>query len=1057
MNANENREEAIVQRALQIANPEERAAYLEKACGADPQVRQRIEARLLLREQGAQPGETSNPISGEAPDTPRTGSDAQALIGSRIGRYKLVEVIGQGGFGTVYRAEQEEPVRRQVALKVIKLGMDTQKVIARFEAERQALALMDHPNIAKVFDAGTTDTGRPYFVMELVPGPRITEYCDRVNLPARERLQLFIQVCHAVQHAHQKGIIHRDLKPSNILVTFHDGQPAPKVIDFGIAKATEQRLTDQTLATAVERFLGTPAYMSPEQAGMSGMDLDTRADIYSLGVLLYELLTGQTPFDQRELLAAGLEEMRRIIREQEPARPSTRLSALEAEEQTSVARRRQSEPPKLLHLIRGDLDWIVMKCLEKDRARRYETANGLASDLERHLGNEPVVARPPSRLYRFQKLVRRNRLGFAAASAVTAALVIGLSVSLWMFFREREARQRAVVSERQQARLRAEAEAARKAETLLRQEAEAAEEKRRQLLSEFADNVRLSGPLISSEWAREFGTSLRELRKGLEASLASDQTRWPNESEKWEWMLRTVADTLQIEGEYAKAEQVLRDLLAIIRKRCPNESEKWVETLDSLALVLRRQGKYAEAAQIVRLDSTHFEIEEFRRDLLKSDQTQWPNEPSRWLPALNHLAVALEDAGRHSDVEEVFGDALALDNGAHANNATLLFSRGFFRGWHGQWKAAASDLTKALQAEPSRHWTWYLLALVLVQNEDLPAFQKHRQAMLARFGATESLVAAHLTAVVCACRPVAGDELEKASKLADKALSMSMLDMSSPEYGGYPWPPLLLFGKGLTAYRQEHFDRAVVWLERAVAQVAHETVGNKVRYLRGESAVSDLDLIAQEAQILFVLAMARHELKERGEAREALGRGMQLVRTRLPPLSSGDLSDQWADILIANSLMREAMQVIVPTTFSVDDLVDLPRLAHGLKLRAGLVCRYLAKHLSSETKAALSNYQGKGSDPGALQAGLVQDLNSIIRGPVYAGLVHELKSSGRISMGEAQRIVDLEYGESDTWELLQQVPKEGEDLVRLNRLLIEDTFLGRDKHYTFPPPGVETQ
>ncbi len=388
-------------------------------------------------------GFDTGPNDGMTPNEPSASDAAPATIEPGVDRYKLLQKIGEGGFGVVYMAAQEEPIRRRVALKVIKLGMDTRSVIARFEAERQALAMMDHPNIAKVLDAGQTDTGRPYFVMELVQGVRITDFCDENHLSTRERLVLFTQVCQAIQHAHQKGIIHRDIKPSNVLVTLHDGVPVPKVIDFGIAKAMhQQRLTDLTLFTAFGQFIGTPAYMSPEQAEMSGLDIDTRCDIYALGVLLYELLVGQVPFDGKQLLQAGVDEMRRIIREQEPPKPSTRLSTLTVAALTVVAKQRQCEAAKLSHVVRGDLDWIVMKCLEKDRTRRYETASGLAADIRRHLDNEPVIASPPSHFYRLQKMIRRNKLAFAATVAVAAVMLLGGVISAWQAVRAMRAERR---------------------------------------------------------------------------------------------------------------------------------------------------------------------------------------------------------------------------------------------------------------------------------------------------------------------------------------------------------------------------------------------------------------------------------------------------------------------------------------------------------------------------------------------------------------------------------------------------------------------------------------
>jgi serine/threonine protein kinase/tetratricopeptide (TPR) repeat protein len=433
-------ERSIFVAALEVDDPAERAAYIERACTGDPALRAQVEQLLKAHDQSGPFMERPAPALVAAADEPLTERP-----GTVIGPYKLLEQIGEGGFGVVFMAEQAQPIRRKVALKVLKPGMDTRQVIARFEAERQALALMDHPNIAHILDGGTTASGRPYFVMELVRGIPITEFCDQNRLPVRERLELFINICQAVQHAHQKGVIHRDLKPSNMLVTLHDDKAVVKVIDFGIAKATGQQLTEKTLFTNFAQMVGTPLYMSPEQAQMSGLDVDTRSDIYSLGVLLYELLTGTTPFDKERLKTMGYDEIRRLIREEEPAKPSTRISTL-GQAATTLSSQRKSDPRRLAQLIRGELDWIVMKCLEKDRNRRYETANGLAMDVERYLHDEPVLACPPSTGYRLRKFARKYRTLLRIAGVVGAILALAATVSTWQAVRATRERDRAEAS-----------------------------------------------------------------------------------------------------------------------------------------------------------------------------------------------------------------------------------------------------------------------------------------------------------------------------------------------------------------------------------------------------------------------------------------------------------------------------------------------------------------------------------------------------------------------------------------------------------------------------------
>lgn len=419
--------------------PDERLPFLEKACANDRPQLERL--RELLKAHGEASGFLRGPAVARNPSPPTEQP------GDTLNHYKLVERIGEGGVGVVWMAQQQQPLRRLVALKILKLGMDTQAVVARFEAERQALALMDHPNIAKVFDAGVTASGRPYFVMELVRGVPITQYADGHQLSTPERLALFIAVCDAIQHAHQKGIIHRDLKPSNILVTENGGKAVPMVIDFGIAKATQGRLGDATVFTAFEQFIGTPVYMSPEQADMSSLDVDTRSDIYSLGVLLFELLTGRTPFDAKTILQGGYPDLSRRLREADLQRPSQRLATLNADEHATVAKLRRTAPAHLAFELRGDLDWIVMRCLEKDRSRRYESASALALDIQRHLRDQPILARPPSFGYLGQKLFRRHRTAMTAALIAAMVVVLGGAFSAWQAVR-------ATRAEREQARLR---------------------------------------------------------------------------------------------------------------------------------------------------------------------------------------------------------------------------------------------------------------------------------------------------------------------------------------------------------------------------------------------------------------------------------------------------------------------------------------------------------------------------------------------------------------------------------------------------------------------------
>ena len=656
-------EEAILLEALQITSPEERATFLEQACGGNKELRESVEQLLDAHERAGRflfDAPTSLPLArmGRARVEPvPLDLRSDEGPGTRIGPYELLQQLGEGGMGTVFLAEQDQPVKRRVALKIIKVGMDTRQVIARFEQERQALALMDHPHIAKVLDAGTTSAGRPFFVMELVLGVPITQYCDQAQLTLRERLELFIPVCQAVQHAHQKGIIHRDLKSSNVMVGLYDGHPISKVIDFGIAKATGQQLTERTMFTEVGQIVGTLEYMAPEQTEPNCLDIDTRADIYSLGVLLYELLTGSTPFSSEELRRWAFDEMLRIIREVEPLKPSTRLS--NAQELALIAAQRKLEPRRLTKIVSGDLDWIVMKCLEKERGRRYESANGLAADLARFLRDEPVAAGPPSATYRLRKFAHRHKLAITTTAIVALCLLAGLVGTSWQAIRARRAEHQAaeeaavaravneflqddllgMAGASDQLRARIEPDPGLKLTTLLDR-----------ALAE-VDNRFSDQPRVRSEVQNTLGHALMSIGRYRDAARLLEQVRKYLEKTAGPEARETLAASNDLEITYANLGQ-LDEAVALGEQTL--ELSRKIHGLNGAAS-LAAMGTLAEvyhmAGQLQKALALHEQALELARRIYG------PEHPET-LTSINNVAIALEEVGRHGEARELLEPAL---------------------------------------------------------------------------------------------------------------------------------------------------------------------------------------------------------------------------------------------------------------------------------------------------------------------------------------------------------------------------------------------------------------